>query len=739
MGHDGNNLVKSRQWLQVSKGIRSHTVCLAVWMFVFAMFSWNPASLPAQEKKTEAASEKLSDADREFFEKHVRPLLEARCLECHSSKETSGGLRLDAREHVLAGGDTGAAVIPGDPSKSLLMEAVRYSNRELQMPPKSKLSEAEIEILQQWIARGLPDPRKSDEMNEGNQAAKPVRGMSPEDGRQFWSIKPLGKPAIPDVENTDWVRNPIDSFILASLEKQGMRPAPQADKRTLLRRVTYDLIGLPPTVQELNDFLADNSPEAFQRVIERLLQSPQYGVRWGRHWLDVARYADSNGLDENLAFGHAWRYRDYVIDSFQRDKPYDRFISEQIAGDLLPDANDETKTATGFLVLGGKVLAEPDRDKLVMDTIDEQIDTLGKAFMGLALGCARCHDHKFDPILQTDYYALAAIFKSTKTFADSRTGAIKHWHETSFETAEDKEKLKPIDADIAAKQKAAASYKATAIGKIREQAREQATAYLLAALLINVEDPLPEIEKIAKPLGLHPRILLNCRRHLAFHRDDPFFSVWHAWSQHARNEKKSVNEKNSGNEKNSVNEKPIEAPSKTVMAHYEPLFMAARQWDATKRKDSKATPPSQEVLDAHAALMDTSGFLTVPAKAAHALDDETLAEYNRLANEARLAESFAPDHPGAMTVSDGDVVQSLPIHIRGSHRNLGAPVERTFPQVFQTNDSETIWPRYQSGRLELARWLTTTNHALVARVQVNRVWGWHLVRGLCVRQRTLVC
>ena len=232
------------------------------------------------------------------------------------------------------------------------------------------------------------------------------------------------------------MRTPIDAFVLARLEASGLEPAPPADKRTLIRRVTFDLTGLPPTPTEVDAFLADQSSDAFQKVVERLLSSPGYGVRWGRHWLDVARYADSNGLDENLAFGNAWRYRDYVVNAFNNDKPFDRFLIEQIAGDLLPEANEETRTATGFLALGAKVLAEPDREKLEMDTIDEQLDTMGKAFLGMTLGCARCHDHKFDPLKQSDYYALAAIFKSTKTFGDTNTGAIKHWYEHSFATAE---------------------------------------------------------------------------------------------------------------------------------------------------------------------------------------------------------------------------------------------------------------------------------------------------------------
>ena len=293
------------------------------------------------------------------------------------------------------------------------------------MPPSGRLGDAQVAILEKWILSGAPDPRTNpsggiteDLSNEGG---KPT-GMSIQEGQSFWSMRPLGSVSIPKPAQADWCRNPIDAFVLQALESKGLRPAPPASDRELLRRLSLDLIGLPPEPAEYRAFEQDTAPEAIDRQIDRLLSSPQYGIRYARHWLDVARYSDSNGLDENIAYGNAWRYRDYVVEAFNKDKPFDRFIEEQIAGDLLPDASLESKIATGYLVLGAKVLAEPDRDKLMMDTIDEQIDTIGKTFMGMTLGCARCHDHKFDPIKQRDYYALAAIFKGTKTFGqNSRT------------------------------------------------------------------------------------------------------------------------------------------------------------------------------------------------------------------------------------------------------------------------------------------------------------------------------
>ncbi|MFG0332623.1 MAG: DUF1549 domain-containing protein, partial [Maioricimonas sp. JB049] len=315
------------------------------------------------------AEETADPAAIEFFEKRVRPILVQHCYECHSTEDVNGGLLLDSRDGVRKGGDTGPALIPGKPDESLLIEAVRYRNRELQMPPQNRLSDEEIAALEKWVAMGAPDPR---EVVAGAAGPAPT-GMSIDDGKQFWSFQPVADPEVPEVAGTDWVRTPIDAFLLSRLQEQGLEPAPFADKRTLIRRVTFNLTGLPPSPAEVKAFLDDASPDAFEKVVNRLLESPHYGVRWGRHWLDVARYADSNGLDENLAFGNAWRYRDYVVEAFNSDKPFDRFLIEQVAGDLLPDASRESKIATGFLVLGAKVLAEPDREKLMMDTIDEQL------------------------------------------------------------------------------------------------------------------------------------------------------------------------------------------------------------------------------------------------------------------------------------------------------------------------------------------------------------------------------
>jgi hypothetical protein len=638
----------------------------------------------------------------EFFEKSVRPVLVKHCYECHSASEANGGLTLDTRDGVLKGGDSGAALVAGDPEKSRIIEAVRYKNPDLQMPPQNRLSAAEVAVLEKWVADGALDPRVAKPAAEASGSPAPT-GMSIEDGRQFWSMRPIARPEVPKVKRSAWVRTPIDAFVLAKLEHAGLEPAPAADKRTLLRRATFDLTGLPPTPAEVEAFLADDSPKAFEKVVERLLASPDYGVRWGRHWLDVARYADSNGLDENLAMGNAWRYRDYVVNAFQQDKPFDRFLVEQLAGDLLPDANVETKTATGYLVLGAKVLAEPDREKLEMDTIDEQLDAMGKAFLGMTIGCVRCHDHKFDPLKQTDYYALASIFKSTKTFGESSKGAIKHWHEHELATDADREKLKPINEEISAKKTAASSFKSKAVAAIKAAARAKAVEYLVACTKFDPDMPLTQVERIAEPLGLHPHILHHCRLHLSYHTDDPFFGRWHEFA----------------------------GDGEAVDRHYRPLFAEAEKaWAAAKKADPKVAKLTDEKLErARAALDDPEGFLAIPAKPEFAFDPATLAEYHKLAEAARIVESGAPDLPAVMGVADGNVLAEMPIHIRGNHRNLGKSVARAFPEVMRRGESPKL-PTDHSGRLELARWMADGEHPLTSRVYVNRVWRWHFGAGI---------
>lgn len=353
----------------------------------------------------------------EFFEKRVRPALAKYCYECHSAKseKVKGGLFLDTKTGIRKGGEIGPAIVPGDLRESLLIEAIHWKNEDLQMPPKKKLPDAIVKVLEDWVRMGAPDPRT------GQTVVKDEIDI--EEGKKFWAFQPLVREE-PKVRNQKWSRSPIDRFVEAGFEAKGLSPAPDADKATLIRRVFFDLTGLPPVPDQLEGFLANDDPDAFEQVVDRLLASPQFGVRWGRHWLDVARYAESNGMERNAAFPHAWRFRDYVVDSFNEDKPFDQFVREQVAGDLLPGkTTDERIVATGFLAMGPKSLNNRNTAEFKMDLVDEQIDVTTRAFMGLTVACARCHDHKFDPIATEDYYSMAGIFKSTHAlFGGSGSG-----------------------------------------------------------------------------------------------------------------------------------------------------------------------------------------------------------------------------------------------------------------------------------------------------------------------------
>jgi mono/diheme cytochrome c family protein len=388
---------------------------------------------PRWANAEEAVAAPPSDAGVKFFETKVRPLLAEHCYKCHgpASGEGKGELRVDSLEALLKGGVSGPAITPGAPNQSLLILAVRHDGA-VSMPPKKRLGQEDIEALAAWVKMGAPWPSAAQTaVKRDNAAGAP---QWDDKARSFWAFQKPRAQRAPAVADPAWAQSPIDCWIRARLEQSGLGPARPADKRTLLRRVTLDLVGIPPTEAETDAFVADPSNLAFERVVDRLLASPRYGERWGRHWLDVVRYADSNGMDDNLAYSDAWRYRDYVIAAFNGDKPFDRFVEEQLAGDLLaeeqPAHRDELVVATGFLALGPKMLAEDDPVKQQMDIVDEQIDTTCRVFLGLTLGCARCHDHKFDPIATTDYYALAGIFKSTRTMLSYRVDS--KWNATAL-------------------------------------------------------------------------------------------------------------------------------------------------------------------------------------------------------------------------------------------------------------------------------------------------------------------
>lgn len=531
-------------------------------------------------------------------------------------------------------------------------------------------------------------------------------------GRQHWAFQPVLSPPPPTPKHTAWVQSPIDAFILSKLEANRLTPAPPADKRALLRRATFDLTGLPPTTQECEAFDRDQSPGAFSQVVERLLGSPHYGERWGRHWLDVARYADSNGLDENVAYGNAWRYRDAVVNAFNADKPFDQLIVEQIAGDLLPSTNHPVKqerlVATAFLSLGAKVLAEPDPKKMEMDIIDEQIDTLGRAFMGLTLGCARCHDHKFDPIPTEDYYALAAIFKGTRTMNHFKI--VAEWHEPLLATAGEIAAKEAHDQKIAAQKDTIGKLIAQANEGLRTQARTRAADYLVAAATLPPNATTNEVESIARQAGLGAPILRHCRNFLATESTNAFFRVWHDAIKKAG------------------------GAGAEIEKHYRPLFEnVARALQALEAEAGSITNALTDVQlqAARQALEDPKGFLALPPKPEALYSANTVATLKRARDELAALEKVVRELPSTMGVTDQtNILQSLAVHLRGSHLTLGKEVPRGFPRAITLAHPPPQFSEKQSGRLELARWLASPAHPLTARVMVNRIWRWHFGQGL---------
>ncbi|HCE05934.1 MAG TPA: hypothetical protein DEQ62_06345, partial [Verrucomicrobiales bacterium] len=408
---------------------------------------------------TATATRAVDPADLEFFEKKIRPVLVSECYQCHSKDEkVKGGLRLDWKGGWQEGGDSGAAIIPGQVGKSLLIQAIRYSDAELEMPPKKRLTAEQVADFEKWVAMGTPDPRNSAEATTEDQQ------LNLEAARRFWAFQPVTKPAKPQLKDKAWPHNGIDRHVLAALEAKGIGPGPDTEDLTLLRRLYFDLTGLPPTPEQMAAFkraAATDRQSAIENTVDALLASPHFGERWGRHWLDVVRFSESTGGGRTLLMKEAWRYRDYVVNAFNADKPYTEFIREQIAGDILPEGTlaqrRERLTATAFLLLGPTNYELQDKTVLEMDIVDEQMDTMGKAFMALTIGCARCHDHKFDPIRTEDYYGMAGIFKGTKVVVHSN---VSKWNERPLpiDAAQEAE-AKNIAALITDKKKAIAALK----------------------------------------------------------------------------------------------------------------------------------------------------------------------------------------------------------------------------------------------------------------------------------------
>ncbi|MBI3837263.1 MAG: PSD1 domain-containing protein [Planctomycetia bacterium] len=675
-------------------------------------------------------------ADAEFFEKEIRPLLIARCYKCHGElKEPKGKLALTSRETVLAGGETGPAAVEGKPGESLLIAAVNYEGPE--MPPEgNRLTAAEIAKLTLWVERGLPWPKADPESLKKSQAAAEAEQIA-EARRSFWSFQPIRDVPLPTVKNSTWPQTPIDRFILAELEKRGLSPSPPADKRALLRRLTFDFVGLPPTPEEMENFLGDNSPEAVERVVDRLLTSPHYGERWGRHWLDVARYADTKGYAfiQDANFPWSYTYRDYVVRALNEDLPYDRFILEQLAADQLPlGADKRPLTALGFLTLGNAFMNNQ------QDVIDDRIDVVTRGLMGLTVTCARCHDHKFDPIPTKDYYSLYGVFASS----------VEPTIPPLFEAPPQTEAYAAFAKELADRERKLTEFLDRKYNALVEGARSRAAEYLLAANASKDRPNTEEFMLLADGNDLNPTMIIRWQVFLqrSRGRHDPVLAIWHALAalpadQFAAQAPAVVEKLIAGESpEKPLNPlvtgaflgKPLKDLAEAARIYDELLGGADKLWRQSIDQAAAAKQPAPAALaDANLERLRQVfyGPEAPPNLARSAIGDLALLPdrpaqdvHNKLVKaieEWRANGPAAP--PRAMVLEDLPSPAPSRVFLRGNPNNLGAAAPRRFLRVLSSGEPAAF--KNGGGRLELAQAIVNRQNPLTARVLVNRVWLHH--------------
>lgn len=660
----------------------------------------------------------------EFFENRIRPLFVERCRECHGEERAKGGLKLTSGDAFRRGGDSGVVVIAGKPDESLLIEAVGHTG-DIKMPPKQKLADAQIADLKRWVEIGAPWPADKPD-------AKPETApftISAEQ-RAFWSFQLVRDPVIPQVHDAAWPTGAIDRFILGGLEAAGIKPAPQADRRTLIRRVTFDLIGLPPTAEEIEGFVADERPDAWEQLVDRLLMSPHYGERWARHWLDVARY----GEDQAHTFAArmypgGYRYRDWVVQSFNKDLPYDRFVTEQIAGDLLDGPEDQKQNreiAVGYFALGPVYYADAGcAFKASLDELDDRLDTLARGFMGLTIACARCHDHKFDPISQQDYYALAGVFRSTA------------YREVPLVPREVVEQYDQAQKQIKEMEQTARKFMENEAPRLAEQTARKASRYLTAVWRL-AHPPAGEeparLAEIAKQEQVLDFVLERWQKYLGGEEGQtlPQLATWFELCSVANALPVAPDGKG-------VPSRVVEAALvfeiavKSALAERDSLknqFDAAVAAAPETEKANVPKPPFDKEL---AALLETfagpKGLCAIPTdKVDGILEASRKAELAALKVQIEVRKKAAPaKYAVAHSLTEGQPA-NMKLHIRGNPNRTGDDVPRRFLSILAA--AETPAFSQGSGRLELARAIASPENPLTARVIVNRLWQQHFGRGL---------
>jgi mono/diheme cytochrome c family protein len=663
----------------------------------------------------------------EFFEKHVRPVLAEKCWSCHGPQKQRGGLRLDSREGLLKGGDSGPVVVAGQPEKSPLIRMVQRKG-DVKMPPKDadRLSDAQVEALAAWLRMGAPWPAGGGSAQVGTVAD--VR-------KKHWSFRPVSRPALPVVQRAEWSCNPVDRFVLAKLEAKGLTPSPEADRRTLIRRVTFDLTGLPPAPEEVEAFVGDARPDAYERLVERLLASPAYGERWGRHWLDVARYADTKGyvFTAERRFPYAYTYRDHVIASFNEDRPYDRFIVEQLAADQLPLGNDRRPLAAmGYLTLGRRFLNN------VHDIIDDRIDVVARGLLGLTVSCARCHDHKYDPIPTRDYYSLYGVFASSVEPAE--LPLLVQPDATAGPT--------PFQKELKVRQEKVDRFLRESHALVLPRLRARAGAYLLAARTLEGRRG----ERRQGSDDLNRALLRRWRQYLgaARRKHHAVLAPYLAFVALPQADYPAKAADLAGRiAANAEAGKPINplvakafagktpgSLADVVKVYEELLEQAETAWqqalrDAAARKQPAPARLADEALEGIRQVLYGPGAPTVVAVAEVGpfLDRAMRDRLTRLRKAVEQWQATAPDAPPrAMVLVDMPTPVEPRVLVRGNPANPGVEVPRQFLEVLSESPRKPF--AKGSGRLELARLIASKDNPLTARVMVNRVWMHHFGEGL---------
>lgn len=663
----------------------------------------------------------------EFFERQVRPLLAQHCSACHGKDQKKGGLSLASREGLLAGGESGTVVKLEQPVDSLLVQAVEHRGG-MQMPPNGKLAESEIAVFRRWVELGVPWPASSKDSG----GIRTSGTLTAED-RDFWSFRPVIDPPLPSVENANWPRRSLDAFVLAQLEAHQLHPAEEADRRTYIRRVSFALTGLPPSPEEVAAFVNDSTSAASEKLVDQLLDTPQYGERWARHWLDVARYGEDQAHTfQARMYPQGYRYRDWVVSALNRDMPYDQFITEQIAGDLLPAASDDERIARlpalGFFALGPVYYKDAGcAGKAEADEIDDRIDTLCRGFLGLTVSCARCHDHKFDPIPTQDYYALAGVFASTQ------------YREAPLVPDDVAKQYDDLAAVVKNLEKDLTDAQAAEAVKLSESFVPQTADYIVAAWKLQQYRRQHPKVKTAEVVGsdspFHPQVLDRWALSLTEENllQKPMltglkqaFAVSTAQREWSDESPASAVIEPAARE---LQHQLVDALNTRdqQQAEYERAIADAPESEKKNVVKSKLDPAKAELIKT--LLTDKSSPLVLSKDLAEKLLPKSsrgvIAEIQ--SDVDRLKKALGPKYPIAHSLTDQKPTNAK-VNLRGNHKELGEEVPRRFLTILSPTDPAPF--QEGSGRLELARAIANPGNPLTARVLVNRVWQQHFGRGL---------